>query len=123
MGLGVYVRVPRPDWAVVDDGRYMTHPSHKERIRKLLTEHPDGLTAKSIGQRLGVRAGVIRRCIDTSMPDCYIDRWDAPVRGQYQAVYCRAYVPSNCPHPSERFPTTTTWRTRSVAAVAMMNGD
>ena len=90
--------------------------SYKEAIRKLLIEHPDGLTAESIGNRLNIRPSVARRCISLSMPDCYLDRWTEPVRGQYQAVYCRGNIPEDAPHPKDRF-IETQWRTRSIAAM------
>lgn len=92
--------------------------SFKEVIRKILIENPDGLTAKSIAERIGLRGYTVRRCINLSMPDCYIDRWIRARRGQYEAVYCRADVPANAPHPEDRYPIIeTTWRTRSAAAM------
>ena len=70
--------------------------NHK-RIRALLNEC-DGCTAREITEALGVDKRSIARSLKT-MPDCYIDRWVGPKRGQWTAVYCAVPVPEDCPKP------------------------
>lgn len=93
--------------------------SYKEAIRKLLIDHQDGLTVNEIAKHLGAPDRSIRKCISLSMPDVYIDRWTPSQRGQYWAVYCRARIPPNCPHPRDRYNVVfeTQWRSRSIAAM------
>ena len=70
-----------------------------KHIRQLLLEHPDGLTIKTIAERVGREGDTVRKLL-SNMPDAYIDRWDGPTRGQYAAVWCVVVPPDNCPHPT-----------------------
>ena len=74
---------------------------HAPGVRELLTAHPFGLTRAEICEALGVSPDAIRKVLK-AMPDVYIDRWTAPKRGQYQAVWCKASVPEHCPRPGLR---------------------
>jgi hypothetical protein len=77
----------------------MMRSLHPE-IRRVLREHPDGLTAFAIAAALGVDKNAARKSI-VSMPDAYIDRWELnPRNGQYQAVWCAVEVPPHCPRPT-----------------------
>ena len=70
--------------------------SRHNQIRELLLQAEDGLTAKEISVMLGADSHAIRRAI----PDIYgvyIDRWSAPKRGQYAAVYVCVPVPESAP--------------------------
>jgi hypothetical protein len=70
--------------------------SRHNQIRELLLAAEDGLTAKEISARLDADPNAIRRAI----PDIYgvyIDRWSAPKRGQYAAVYVCVPVPESAP--------------------------
>ena len=74
----------------------------RTKIRKLLQESPDGLTAPQMADYLGVPTsniyGIVRM-----MPDTYIDRWDRPDRNQpYSAYWCVVIPPEDCPHPEEK---------------------
>ena len=77
----------------------MSKSRHPE-IRALLRQHEDGLTASQLCAALGTEARQMRQAL-TDMPDVYIDRYLAPVRGQYPAVWCAVVPPPNCPHPTK----------------------
>lgn len=72
--------------------------SHHSKIRAVLLRNPDGLTAVDIADRTGFDHSAIRRALP-KMPDCYIDRWIGPNRGQYAAVWIAVPIPANCPEP------------------------
>ncbi len=78
---------------------------HHPRIRELLKQHPDGLTAKAIRGVLEIgKTETVRHCLE-AMPDVYVDRWSKHrnSRGQYEAIWVRVDVPANCPYPTDRF--------------------
>ena len=73
-------------------------PSHP-KIRRLLRQYPDGLTAKEIAERLEKRHDTIYAALQ-NMPDTYIDRWlKAAYQSPPQAVWCAVVPPENCPKP------------------------
>jgi chromosome segregation and condensation protein ScpB len=72
--------------------------SRHNQIRKLLLAAEDGLTAKEISAMLDADPNAIRRVLP-DMYGVYIDRWSAPKRGQYAAVYVCVPVPENTPKP------------------------
>ena len=74
---------------------------HAPAVRKLLKQHPFGVSTKDIGTTLGIRQNTIYKVL-AKMHDCYIDRWATPNRGQYIAVWCIADIPENCPYPTPR---------------------
>jgi predicted transcriptional regulator len=75
----------------------MSISKHKE-IRDLLLQAEDGLTANEIAARLDADPNAVRRAIP-DMYGVYIDRWIAPKRGQYAAVYVCVPVPEDTPKP------------------------
>lgn len=84
---------------------------HHPAIRALLRQHPDGLTTEMICKHIPAISSdkTLRKCLE-AMPDTYIDRWVAPRRGQWQAVWCIVVPPENCPHPdTEKEPARTRW--------------
>lgn len=76
----------------------MSRSKHPE-IRALLRAHDDGMTVVQISTALGIKPVNARQALG-DMPDVYIDRYLAPVRGQYPAVWCAVVPPPNCPHPT-----------------------
>jgi predicted Zn-ribbon and HTH transcriptional regulator len=73
-------------------------PSHP-KIRQLLRQYQDGLTAKEISERLEKRHDTIYAALQ-NMPDTYIDRWlKAEQQLPPQAVWCAVVPPENCPKP------------------------
>lgn len=76
----------------------------KPQIRALLKNHPDGLTAKQIGQAINRDHKHLHYTLHT-MPDAYIDRWVALNKQYnhiYSAVWCVVDVPENCPRPKKK---------------------
>lgn len=94
---------------------------HTPKIRLLLRDKPNGLTAKQIHQEIPEISLVktVKSAL-RKMPDVYIDRWirEPGSRGQYQAVYMAVIPPKDCPHPKDRFPEVcrTRWADRSQTA-------
>ena len=73
-------------------------PSHP-KIRQLLRQYQDGLTAKEISERLEKRHDTIYAALQ-NMPDTYIDRWlEAQQQLPPQAVWCAVVPPEDCPKP------------------------
>jgi len=77
----------------------MSVSKHNE-IRDILLAAEDGLTANEIAARMDADPNAVRRAIP-DMYGVYIDRWTAPKRGQYAAVYVCVPVPDNTPKPSK----------------------
>lgn len=75
------------------------HRSRHNAIRRVLREHPDGLTVKQLEAYTGFDTGSLRQALKI-MPDCYIDRW-LMCKNQWGAVWCAVVVPENCPKPDE----------------------
>jgi hypothetical protein len=70
------------------------------RIRNLLHEYQDGLSAVEISEKLSKDDRSVRRALKT-MPDTYIDRWlKAKQKLPAQAVWCAVVPPEDCPRPS-----------------------
>lgn len=88
-----------------------------KHIRQLLQENPDGLTLKTIAERVDRDEKNVRKLL-INMPDTYIDRWDGPVRGQYAAVWCIVVPPDNCPHPTKPMVAVRSGRRKDFAADA-----
>lgn len=78
----------------------MSKSKHPD-IRELLRAHDDGLTVAQLSRGLGISTDSARQALE-NMPDAYVDRYLAPVRGQYPAVWCVVVPPPNCPHPKAR---------------------
>ena len=76
-------------------------PSHP-KIRQLLHQYHDGLTAKEISERLEKRHDTIYAALQ-NMPDTYIDRWlEAQQQLPPQAVWCAVIPPEDCPKPRSK---------------------
>jgi len=74
--------------------------SKQPSIRKLLHDHPDGLSASEIADKLAIDDCTIRRALK-GMADTYIDRWLAAKQGlPEQAIWCAIEVPEDCPRPT-----------------------
>ena len=73
-------------------------PSHL-KIRQLLRQYQDGLTAKEISEKLEKKHDTIYAALQ-NMPDTYIDRWlKAEQQLPPQAVWCAVVPPEDCPKP------------------------
>jgi predicted ArsR family transcriptional regulator len=73
--------------------------SQHPRIRALLREDLDGLTAGEIADKLELKTDSVRNAL-LNMPDAYIDRWLAARQGKREeAVWCVVIPPENCPKP------------------------
>ena len=68
-----------------------------EKIRDVLAQAPDGMTALELALALKVTPTGASRAL-ALMPDTYIDRW-VKTTGKYAAVHCLAFVPEDCPLP------------------------
>ncbi|CAB4133076.1 hypothetical protein UFOVP252_47 [uncultured Caudovirales phage] len=78
-------------------------------IREVLLNSPDGLTAREIAAKLNVERDTVASAV-RHIYGVYIDRWVAIKRGQFAAVYLCVDVPSNSPHPTERYLPQTKWQ-------------
>lgn len=76
-------------------------PTRQQALRKILRQHPDGLTANQLETLVPFSPSDIRRSL-SAMPDVFVDRWVKGGRGQYEKVWCAVHVPANCPHPKDR---------------------
>ena len=76
-------------------------PVRQRRVRGLLRDHPDGLSAHQIAEVTGIHVSNVRTAL-RAMPDVYVDRWEPGKRGQFVKVWCAVYVPPPCPHPRDR---------------------
>jgi hypothetical protein len=84
--------------------------SRHQLIRDILLTSDDGLTIKQIGEALkDDNYNSISKTLKL-IHGVYIDRWAAPNRGQFSAVYMCVKVPENAPHPTERYMPRTIWR-------------
>jgi hypothetical protein len=78
--------------------------SNQLRIRALLREVEDGLTATEIAVRIDSDHRAIIASLKC-MPDAYIDRWtEARYRKKHSAVWCVVVPPENCPKPNLKEP-------------------
>jgi hypothetical protein len=66
-------------------------------IRIVLEKYPDGLTVPQIGKVLKKRPSLVRQSIQT-MPDAYIDRWEAGA-SKWVSVWCLNPRPPHAPMP------------------------
>ena len=76
--------------------------SNQIRIRALLREVEDGLTATEIAERIESDHRAIIASLKC-MPDAYIDRWTvASYQKKHSAVWCVVVPPENCPKPNPK---------------------
>jgi len=69
------------------------------RIRPILGQYEEGLTARHIAALLGIPTDAAKRSLKT-MDDVYIDRWTQHTEGgTYVPVYVKVDVPEDCPPP------------------------
>ena len=72
--------------------------NRQQAIRALLQASDDGMTIEEIATALKINVPNLY----AQMPKVfgvYIDRWNAPKRGQYAAVYMCIDTPEDAPHP------------------------
>ncbi len=72
-----------------------------DRVRWALVAHEDGLTVHEVTQAIGHKYPDHVRLAVQGTWGTYIDRWQGPIRGQWQAVYCLAEVPKDAPKPTK----------------------
>ena len=76
--------------------------SHHPKIRGMLREHADGLTAGWLAEFLSLHVASVRKALN-GMPDAYIDRWTKAPKGKaYEAIWCVVVPPENCPKPTRK---------------------
>ena len=91
------------------EGFNMKKP-HAHAVRDYLRQREDGATINDILRALPtISCDRVARKVLEQMPDAYIDRWDNPKRGQWQAVWCVVTPPPHCPYPTQRFTPETRW--------------
>lgn len=78
----------------------MTRSIHA-KLRGLLRAAEDGLTVADMAVVSGHAPDAVRTSL-LRMPDAYIDRYSAPVRGQHPAVWCVVVPPPHCPRPTSK---------------------
>lgn len=74
--------------------------SRHHKIRDLLLASEDGLTVNEIAEHFACDPNTLYNTMKMVW-GVYIDRWAAPNRGQYTAVYACVEVPEDAPHPTE----------------------
>lgn len=75
----------------------------QSRLRAVLLDHPDGLTAREAGDAAGVvRVSAIQAL--QRMPDVYIDRYLVRPSLPPTAVWVAVPIPENCPRPGQTKP-------------------
>jgi hypothetical protein len=92
--------------------------SRHQLIRDLLLDSEDGLTIKQLVEALADNDNPksIQKTVK-NIYGVYIDRWAVPKRGQYAAVYMCIDVPSNAPHPTERYLPQTMWQPTTTKGI------
>ena len=83
--------------------------SRHQDIRDALSASEDGLTLLEIAVEIDSNYKAVQKAIK-NVWGIYVDRWAVPKRGQFAAVYMCADVPSNAPHPTERYLPKTLWQ-------------
>ena len=74
--------------------------SNHPKIRVLLRQHDDGLTAEELSEKTKVKLDTVCNALK-DMPDTYIDRWELKERRYFVAVWCVIVPPENCPRPEK----------------------
>jgi hypothetical protein len=78
----------------------------------LLSE--DGMTVKEIAEHFGdATTKTICKTLKL-IYGIYVDRWTVVKKGSFAAVYMCADVPTNAPHPTERYLPKTTWQPTQI---------
>lgn len=83
--------------------------SRHQDIRNALSVSVDGLTLLELAVEIDSNYKAVQKAIK-NVWGVYVDRWTVPKRGQFAAVYMCADVPSNAPHPTERYLPKTLWQ-------------
>ena len=68
-----------------------------EKIRNVLAQAPDGMTALELALALKVTPTGVSRAL-ALLPDTYLDRC-VKTTSKYTSVHCLAFIPDDCPHP------------------------
>lgn len=75
------------------------------RLRGILRENPDGVAVPVLQGMLGLKRENSVYAALHSMPDAYIDRWEAVMANgrlaTYRQVWCVVPVPAHCPRPGK----------------------
>lgn len=75
----------------------------QSRLRAVLLDHPDGLTAREAGEATGVpRVSAIQAL--QRMPDVYIDRYLCRPGVAPTSVWVAVPIPPNCQKPAIKYP-------------------
>lgn len=78
----------------------MSAPTTRLAIRAILEAHPDGLTARQIGEKLGRSESNVIKSVELD-ERAYIDRWtESPNKPQWIAVWCLQPPLVNAPKPT-----------------------
>lgn len=83
--------------------------SRHHDIRAALTASEDGLTILELSVVLEMNYKAVQKAVK-NVYGIYIDRWSVPKRGQFSAVYMCVEIPTDAPHPTERYVPQTLWR-------------
>lgn len=73
------------------------------RLRAVLLDHPDGLTARDAGAAAGVSRVSAYQALER-MPDVYIDRYMPRPGLPPAAVWVAVAIPPNCQKPAIKYP-------------------
>lgn len=75
--------------------------SHHDKVRACLADSSDGLSIAEIAKCTQIEADSLRQSIKTCF-GVYVDRYEGPIRGQWQAIYMLAEVPEDVPMPDRK---------------------
>jgi hypothetical protein len=83
--------------------------SRHNDIRAALTASEDGLTILELSVALDMNYKAVQKAVK-NVYGIYIDRWSVPKRGQFSAVFMCVEIPTDAPHPTERYLPATQWQ-------------
>jgi hypothetical protein len=83
--------------------------SRHHDIRAALTASEDGLTILELSVALDMSYKAVQKAVK-NVYGIYIDRWAVPKRGQFSAVFMCVEIPTDAPHPTERYLPATQWQ-------------
>ena len=90
--------------------------SRHQLIRNMLLASEDGMTINQIADALG---DPNRKSVQKTVKlvhGLYIDRYTVIKKGTYAAVYVCVEVPTDAPHPTERYLPKTQWQSAETRA-------
>jgi hypothetical protein len=75
--------------------------SAQERIRPVLSQYDEGLTARLLSALTGLSPESVKKAA-MLMPDVYVDRWTQNTKGgRYVPIFVKVPVPEDCPCPDQ----------------------